>query len=373
MYKAIAFILLGTVLSSAAFAQRSVFFNGGFETGRIQSNDSSEDGFYIQTLPTKQVGSEIFGSGGGCCTSTSAIDTRVVASRIPPVTGNGKPTEVVVLPRRGKYFLESSLHYEKDYTGLNGGKPKARSKMPPGKHLLDYDVETYTGFSIYLPSNLEIEKQAKRTVLLGILPQASSTLMSIELSAPEVGASRWAMLSRLNDGSITEGGATPRHHDLGAISADLGKWTDFVIRHRWNPFGKGQGYACPVNPVRDLKISGSKDQKFQCDTGILQVWKSTGKVDKNGDRVMTLMVDYQNVPVGLVPKSTQMIRHNFQVYKPQWQQSSTTVKGPVWIGFDEIRFGSTSKHSTSYVDVNPGGSLKVAFEPKPPSNLSIVN
>jgi hypothetical protein len=242
--------------------------------------------------------------------------------------------------------------------------------------MFDFDVETYTGFSIYLPSNLEIESSAKRTNLLSILPvTASSSLLVLNLSAPEVGASKWALNYNTSDGSITEGAAKRTWVDLGLISADRGKWTDFVIRHRWNPFASGKGYACSVNPASDLGVSGAVNKKFPCDAGILQVWKSTGEVDKHGNRKMTQFVNIVNGPVGLVPRSDHQIRHNFQVYKGQWQQSSTSVAGPVWIGFDEIRFGYAEKNETKFTNVSPSDTAigDTVIEPGPPRNLHVVN
>ena len=371
---------LGACLAEPVLAQRNVRFTGDFETGQIQSNDSSHDGFLVHTLPIDQKGGESLSSANGGFGPSTPADTRVIRARKPPMTGNGAPTEETVKPRHGAYFLESSLHYRKDYSELNNGKRKPRSKFYLTGHKFDFDVEGYIGFSVYLPSNLEIEqKHAHRTMLYVMNTRASSTLVSIELSAPEVGARKWAMSYYVDDSSLTESKESQKFVDLGDISDDLGKWTDFVIRYRINPFSRGRAYDCPVNPVRNLGISGAIDADFPCDAGILQVWKATGSVNSDGNRKMTQFVDVEKNSVGLLPRKDPQIGHKIRVYKPTWQTASTTVAGPIWIGFDEIRFGEVLKDGTGYSDVLPSaqsctsgclGSANV--KPRAPSNLRIL-
>jgi hypothetical protein len=63
-----------------------------------------------------------------------------------------------------------------------------------------------------------------------------------------------------------------------------------------------------------------------------------------------------NAPVGLVPHQSDRLMHTWRIYKYGWKNFTTHVKGPVWIGFDEIRHGLVGRDDTTYADVNPAGS-----------------
>ncbi len=86
---------------------------------------------------------------------------------------------------------------------------------------------------------------------------------------------------------------------------DLGKWTDFVIRFRVNPF------SVATNPAK-AGIPDSIDQVFEGNKGIFQLWKSEGNVDGQGNRKMVLKIDKVNTPVGLVLYSIEFFPHRFQ-------------------------------------------------------------
>jgi hypothetical protein len=168
---------------------------------------------------------------------------------------------------------------------------------------------------------------------------------------------------------------------MGPVEPDKGKWTDFVIRFRSNPFSR------TVNPAK-LGISNAKDQTFEGNKGILQVWKAEGPVDARGNREMALKVNKLNTPVGLVPHKSWQLDQSFRIYKHGWHQQPTSVKGPVWFGFDEIRFGLVNRDGTAYSDVHPAGLActdrcpkdsgsseppgEEEVVPKPPEGLIVV-
>lgn len=358
--------VLGNFLSGTAVAQGDIRFRADFESGSVQGKNSNHDGFRIMTLPINQVGTTVFSSASGCCGPSAPLDTRVVSSRKPPNTGLGAATETV-LPRNGQFFLESSIHYNKNYTAWNGnaGQDKTRSAIYITGHEFDFDQESFIGFSIYLPSNLEIEGGvARRMSVYGAFSTTTATLIDIALSPPEVGRTKWGVIWYTSDTSIFETGK--RSADLGLISADRGKWTDFVIRYRFNPF---------KTRTNASTISGGKNQFYDGNKGILQIWKAIGDVDQNGNREMKLMVNLVNEPVGLVPRADVLPRHTFKIYKGAWKRQSTTISGPIWMGFDEIRFGTVAENNTGFSDVYPGGQACTVncngSSPNPPINLQI--
>ena len=154
--------VLGHFLSGTAVAQGDIRFRADFESGSVQDKVSNHDGFRIQTVPINQVGTTVFSSASGCCGPSASLDTRVVSSRKPPNTGRGAATETV-LPRNGQYFLESSIHYDKNYTAWNGngGKDKPRSSIYITVHEFDYDEEGFIGFSISTIINPEVSTARK--------------------------------------------------------------------------------------------------------------------------------------------------------------------------------------------------------------------
>src|SRR5690606_30732789 len=155
----------------------------------------------------------------------------------------------------------------------------------------------------------------------------------------------------------------------------IGRWTDFVMRFRSNPFDKD------TNPAK-LGIRGAADREFRANKGILQVWKSTGtQEDSNGGRPMKLVFSIENAPVGNVPSKENEVVQSFRIYKYAWRNYPSTVKGPVKFGFDEIRFGSTTEHGTTYADVHPLGmhctdrcpeGQEVVTRPMPPELTDVV-
>jgi hypothetical protein len=100
---------------------------------------------------------------------------------------------------------------------------------------------------------------------------------------------------------------------------------------------------------------------------MLQIWKSTGSVDLNGNRQMGLIFSRVNQPLGLVPRADRGLRLIFDMYKYSWTTFDTDPVGPIFVGYDEIRFGRASRDGTGYVDVVPTGN-----SPTPIPNAPIL-
>ncbi len=368
MRKILAVLLVGLTTSGVAVAERNVHFTGDFETGQIQSKASTNNGFYIHTLPNPQSGSQSVSSG--TFGPSSGLDTRVVKSEV--VGGE------TVTPRKGAYFLRSSIYFNKNYDELNdgaGNKPRSKIYMSDAAHRVEHDEEAYVGFSIYTPKNFEPElgvKDRRGSAMLYVI-NSSASRTHLALSQWVQGSTNeahWFLFYNVNDSSTSEDGAAEKVFDLGPVSADAGKWTDFVIRYRFNPF------ATTTNPAA-AGIPSAMNKSYQGNKGILQVWKADGAPDSSGNRKMTLKIDKVNVPMGLVPHATEKLVHRWRIYKYGWHNNPTTVEGPVWFGFDEIRQGTTVRDGTGFADVSPSGlgpsgdaNLSDPV-PLPPSNIQV--
>ncbi|MGH8018323.1 MAG: hypothetical protein ACREIA_08530 [Opitutaceae bacterium] len=70
-------------------------------------------------------------------------------------------------------------------------------------------------------------------------------------------------------------------------------------------------------------------------------------------QTMTVMIDRENEPVGMVPRDGFLIKTSVRQYKYGWHHTPTAVEGPVWVGYDEIRMGRTVRDGTGYSDVHP--------------------
>jgi hypothetical protein len=348
-----------------------LFFVADLESGQIQRASQDKDGFFVKTLPDPQSGTDSISSGSGGFGPDSKIDTRVVHSEVV-----GSET---VKPRAGNYFLRSALHYNKSYFGLNSesgqDNPRTGMAMSDPSHRFDYDTEGFLGFSLYVPLNYEHETGSyDRPGAIQLLSikgpnNANRVLLFLEQSVPRGSKrARWFLGYSKNDSSTSDDGAFTRV-DLGPVEGDIGKWTDFVIRFRENPF------SVQTNPAQK-GIANARNQVYEGNKGVLQVWKSEGPTDDEGNRRMELKIDKVNTPIGLVPHATERRVVNFRTYKFGWKKNPTTVKGPIWFGFDEIRLGFV-KDGAGYPDVDP--SRQSCLEncgagdasPKPPNSLSV--
>ena len=273
----------------------------------------------------------------------------------------------LVQPRKGSYFLRSAIHFHKDYSVFSGNsntnKPRWNGTCPAAMDF-DYDKEVWFGFSIFVPSNFEDETARKGA-------QGENQLVDISEDAGPSGGGFAILCVAVPGGFANLGGITGdtshwivkeahsatsttqlppegyRCYDLGEVAADKGKWTDFVIRARINPF------SVPTNPST---IQGGKTGMgtLTANKGILQIWKSTGAVDGNGNRTMVLtQANRVNEPVGMVPREGFLVGTSVRQYKYGWHHHNTSVTGPVWMGYDEFRFGETVRDGTGYSDVHP--------------------
>jgi hypothetical protein len=259
----------------------------------------------------------------------------------------------LVKPRRGNYFIRSAIYFEKSYDGFLGNstknKPRTSISAKRDGDNFDYDVEGFTGFSIYLPQNLEHELGKKgeqgKNMLMNISAPGAAEFFTLSYWVPE-GKNEAHWWIRLNHSTKSTDRDQTENIDLGPVSTDKGKWTDFVIRWRSNPF------SVDTNPYK-AGVPNGKDQLYRGNRGIFQLWKAEGPGDSAGNRRMALKVDKVNTPVGLVPHKSWKLGHEWRQYKHGWHQQPTTVKGPVWIGFDEMRFGLVERDGTTYTDVHP--------------------
>jgi len=324
--------------------------SAGFETGQIQPNVSAVDGLHIMAAPDPQTDGSIYATGSGGFGPSTNYDVRVAQS-----ASIGGET---VLPRKGKYFMWHQISLDKDYTEWNGnaGKDKPRTESGFGEeNMVQFDVEYWLGFSIYTPLNHEHETKVSHNGGGPTLLTAHTRVRDAETFfsfavRPESGSpyDHWYLNYSVNPNTVE---LKELHRtDIGSNKDDIGRWTDFVIRFRANPF------SVDTNPAQE-GILGAADKLFRANKGILQVWKSAGTtVDANGDRPMKLVLDIENAPVGNVPSKEDVIKLSFRVYKGGWRNIDTTVKGPIWFGFDEIRYGRAVLDGTGFSDVHPSGT-----------------
>jgi len=375
MYGKSLILLIGLGLSASTWADDSkLHFLGNFETGNVRSGDRDKghDWFYVATLPDPQVAAEIMETPKNNFGPDSNGDTHVVRSDV--VDGE------TIKPRKGTYFLRSEVYHTKNYLDLNGyvkNRPRSKIYMSDPENRIDFDQEGFVGFSIYTPHNFENETAIRdhrgAATLFTLSTDSSRTLVNLGVwvESPSYEA-HWFLRTWTSDTSILEANAQMKQIDLGPVSADKGKWTDFVFRYRFNPF------SVSTNPAAK-GIANSKDQTYPGNKGILQVWKAEGAADPDGNRKMTLMVDKVNTPVGLVPPAVDKIIHHWRIYKFGWLSNPTSLTHPVWFGFDEIRQGLVARDGTTFADVAPSGAADcvsdcgsaVASKPKPPSSLAV--
>lgn len=375
MYGKCLVLLIGLGLAASAVADDSkLHFLGNFESGAIRTTNKNHDWFYIGTLPDVQRDAEILETPKSDFGPDSNADTRVVRSDV--VDGE------TIRPRKGAYFLRSEVYHTKNYLDLNGyvkNRPRSKIYLSEPANRIDFDQEGYVGFSIYVPRNFESELAIRdhrgAATLFTLSTDSSRTLVNLGVwvESPNNEA-HWYLRTWTSDSSTQEDDAQMKQIDLGPVSADMGKWTDFVFRYRFNPF------SITTNPSAK-GVPNSKNQTYPGNKGILQVWKAGGPVDADGNRKMALQLDKVDSPVGLVPPadSKDRIIHHWRIYKFGWLSNPTSLTHPVWFGFDEIRQGLVDQDGTTFADVAPSGAADcvsdcgnaVAEKPKPPSNFAV--
>jgi len=350
MFSKWALIVVAIVGLATAKASENVQISAGFETGQFQPNPGRVDVFWITTLPENQIGSGSIRTGSGGGGPGSDWDTKVVRSdRVGGET---------VTPRKGAYFARSMLYRDKDYTELNDGlrKPRNAMEVSAQENRYNFDEEGWMGVSIFIPRNFEDEvarigSPGSIEVIVSDT-DSSAYFFNINIFVP-VGQTQahWVLQYVVDDKNVQGSPGEKRNVVLAPVETDKGKWTDFVIRYRSNPF------SVDTNPSK-TGIPNSNDKLYRANKGILQIWKSQGSVLANGSRKMVRKFSIRNAPVGQVPGTVQgesLLRFSLRVYKYGWQREVTSVAGPVWLGFDEFRFGQVVKNGTTYSDVHPSG------------------
>jgi hypothetical protein len=253
-----------------------------------------------------------------------------------------------ILARNGSYFFRCEIRYNLPYEVWGEGNPKNKPRYglsPPHTTHFDWNEEVWIGFSIYVPSDMEVEdlsaisKHWYGNMVFTIVGHSAS-MDHLQLRIQSVnGVNHWVFEDTLNQLGVTQDGIET-FTDAGAIPQ--GEWTDFVIRYRGNPFSKATNAS---------QVTGKgQDRVFPANTGILQIW-----VGAASDPALTLVKDVENAPVGLVPQVGASLRMTFRNYKYGWHHNATTMHRPIVTGWDDIRFGKKERDGTGYSDVHPDG------------------
>lgn len=352
--------LFGALAFAPVQAERNVFLEASFESGRIQASGSKVDSFYIMTLPNPQLSgtcSYYSPEGQGGFDASSKTDLRVIKSEIWK--------EENIQPRSGTFFVRNVIDRSKCYPN---NAPRGHMVLTtPGQEYL-WDEEIWVGFSVFLPKTWEHDNKYKRADMahlsgIGIFSSnasAGSSHMDLRVQAsPTSEYNEWALRLVPTD-ATTINDESNAFYSLTSIAPDLGKWTDFVFRIRFNPFSDA------TNPAQ-AGIAGARDQWYEGNRGILQIWKSSGEPDINGNRPLEMIFSRVNEPLGLVPRADRGLRLIFDIYKYSWQTFDTDPVGPIFVGYDEIRYGRAAQEGTSFVDVAPPGANLDDAAPEPPA------
>lgn len=353
-------------------------YTATWETGQKQTNGSTTDGGFVQamedsTYVDKTDYTSVGAAGFGPSTD---YDMRIVASKL----WNG----TTVTPRNGNYFLSQTIYYDKHYSDFTAVSGDARTEFDSldkprtvmlystnqAAYKMPLNEEVWYGFSIYLPADLEHDTWNGSTPLNGsdnntnilassrLQADASRTLWSIQYrvcSDINASISRWTISRYISTGTVE---ANKSETDLGSVSGDLGKWTDFIIRYKNNPY-------------TTQTTVGSRT--YQPNSGILEVWKSYGDyIGATKDRYMTKVLSILNAPVGLGETTgtdgmdfrKEQYKYNWKRWAPSGTQvvSPSTVTGPIFIGHDELRVG-TAANGIGFAHVHPTGKTEVTIVP----------
>lgn len=342
--------------------------------GTVQVNSSTWNNFvndgnaYFETWEQKE-----FLNGASVAEMTS-LDTKIVQ------TDTWGPDTIT--PRAGSSFFRSVIYFDKDYAVFSGqltNKPRWTGyNIPPanannlnGGVGYEYDTEVWLAVSFYLPTNYWDETgqtgDLSSNQIIDISEDAGDSgngFFYISIVVPDgkanVGGipgttSKWIGNLRFSDWGASGSTVTEEFIDLGVCSADLGMWTDFVIRYRINPFtttNQGQ-YGSTVNPKVDLGIGDAIDAEYELDKGIFQLWKSTGPyLDSNKNRRMELLVDRTNTGIGSVPRANYRVDTSIRQYKYAWHHWPTASTDPIYVGYDCYRSGRAID-GVRFSDVHP--------------------
>jgi len=339
---------------------RALRFDGPLNNDRIEDFGTTPDGFRFLTRatanhPSLSDGTFVSVTNGGAG-STSELDTRVMPSEQPPTTDNGVAPETVLPDGGTGFFIRMALREEVDYGTAN---PRNQINLYPNSGNEEFDVEAYMGWSLFLPSNFDIEEKPNQMAFGGLNARASSSLVSFRMSAASGGqidaSDEWVVRWYLSDTSTQDQNAAVTFAEVGTpvrddIASGPNDWVRWVFRYRMNPF----------SVTTNASDHGGKNQVYEGNKGILQVWKTSllDAPDANGNRPYNLTnLNKVDEPVGLVPHATELVRAGrFNMYKFGWFTRSTSVGSPIWCAWDSIRHGEVIKHGTQFSDVSADGS-----------------
>ena len=369
-------INLEVTAKDIAPVERVVFYDGSFANGKVPSSSSLEGGGYFACKYQPEGGVNTFYVAGNPNTWLTgmdglATDARLDGRVLTKETWNGE----VIKPRSGTHFMRQVIYYTKQYECLNRGtdpnvsldKPRVKFDQFNSVYRFEWDQEVWEGFSIRVPLDHvgDIATQGNgggnMVWVLNAGDDFSQAMLRMGCASGENVEKWWFayQVNRTSVGDLNIDGATPPNYfvDLGSTSADKGLWTDFVFRYRLNPF----------LVATNASTVGGKNQVYQGNQGILQIWKGTGAADPiTGNRTMTRFCNIVNAPVGGVPHATAKLQVSHRSYKGGWKKNPTTSTAPIYLGWDEIRWGfadstvaaskGQSRASISS-DVSPSGEV----------------
>lgn len=367
---------------------RNVFWNGAMANGRVGPGALLGLGFMgCKYEPEGGVDSWAGPKNGG---DSGPIDAGSVAANLDQrVVNTDSFGGVTIQPRRpGTYFMRQRIYYTKQYECMNNhhdpdahwDKPRCYWTPTENQTGHDYDREVWLGFSVFLHPDLPHDLLAPRghnggpaLCTMEASDNFSQAIMGIykpPASDPGryVGSDfgdnhfHWHMWVATDDQSVNQPAheyGTPKTmtYDFGDIEDDLGMWTDFVWRYRFNPFAVSTNAA----------TKGGRNHVYEGNKGILQVWKSVGAyVDGNRNRVMERVLNIFNAPVGCVPHATLRLCGARQgVYHYGWKHNATSSTAPRYYAHAQSRWGFRkppeageifTQFGTKDTDVNPSGA-----------------
>ena len=355
--------------------------NGG---ANVLTLPITQSGTTAATSSTATNTSPIFRWGTNSLTDTHIVETETISE--------GVSTPDVVTPREGTYFWRQKIYRAsgadyaspgtgvyptKHYDQLNsstvhttdGSTCRPRNAMSFQKEAVygfDRDAEVWMGFSLYIPTNWEHETYARGTtangpMMLTLLPSSGNSLDTnsthltlnaivpdsgwTALRQPTSGATRthWCIQWYRNPTSTQEANVT--RLSLGEIQ--LGKWTDFVLNMRWNPF------------TSNTTVLGTT---YVGNAGKIRIW--CGEQNSNGTRSISSgspLYTYSG-PCGNYPSGK--IIPSLRVYMFGWNNANTSSRShPVWVGADAFRWGFATGatvnayqggRASTWADVAPG-------------------
>jgi hypothetical protein len=238
--------------------------------------------------------------------------------------------------------------------------------------------DTWIGFSIFLPSK-GAGNWAKSSSTYEVLVQwhdshdpfpppawdteeSKNPLFAIEVNdTPHAPARHWVVNYLGESRSPYPLLGTPRpwsyetnqRVDLGPIDSDLDKWTDWVVRIRWNfwKVGTTNNSANWDIGVRD-NLAGSPN------CGLIQVWK-------NG----VLVIDESPVQIGANDNAGPKLSLGlYKGWRTQAQRDADINVVDRTMYFDEFRYG---EGNLTFADVSPASGTSVSKRPEPPAKVIV--